>query len=121
VNGNMIILTSSIPGFIEPICPGNNYCVGYGAPQQCQPATILVSHTLLYMSTTMDPAWFDLRGADPCSSEACLRRVRLNFEEYATVGYSTEGGLYSAIINGDCDLVVDTEELSFDGVKSLYR
>ena len=36
------------------------------------------------------------------------------------LGYSTIDGIHCAVVNGACD-VVATEDMSFDGVKSLYR
>jgi hypothetical protein len=100
--------------------PGN-HIVGFGAPSDTQPATLLATLSFLYMATDMSPVVFNLMGTDPSSNTEGLPTMLLAGGQLKTTGFSTIDGMYCAVINGVCEDIVDTDDMSFDGVKSLYR
>jgi hypothetical protein len=101
-----------------------NFLCGYTVPYATTEATMLVTLNVVYADVTMAPVTFHMTHANPSSDvtpeDGILPMVLLAGGELMNVGYSTEGGLVAAQINGTCAPVA-TESMSFDSVKSLYR
>ena len=98
--------------------PGN-HIVGFGGPMFMGPVNIVATIAALYLATDSSPLDFFLHGADPGSLPGDLPVVLLPGGVLMTLGLSAADGLV-AQINGACQ-VVATEQLSFEGIKSLYR
>ena len=122
--GNAVFLGFQFhPGYMGwPPDSFNNMIVGYGSPYPTTEATPLVRLSFLYTDSLFEPVTFFVHGTTPSSidpefptlltwvdNEPLLIRANLSVEEGP-----------AAQINGDC-MVVATENLSFDSVKSLYR
>lgn len=99
----------------------DNMIVGFGSPQVCSEATVLATLSVLYMDTTMGPVYFYLTGTEPSSIDPTLPTLLMTDDSLVTAGLSTLPGTAGATINGICGDIVDTEDASWDGVKSLYR
>jgi len=97
----------------------DNMIVGFGTPTETSPVTTVAAISVLYMSTTNEPLTFVLHGTEPSSIDPAYPVFLLADGQLITGGLSTVEGNSSEINNG-C-LVVATEEMSFDSVKSLYR
>lgn len=99
----------------------DNMIVGFGTPMPTTEATLLVSISVLYMSTTDEEVDFFLHGSDPGSIPGNLPVVLLADGVLIQVGLSAATGPTS-LINGDYPCgVVATQPMSFDNLKSLYR
>lgn len=120
--GSVINLSSTInaSGPIN-VGAGNNFIVGYGAPTMTSEATLLVTFQILYTDTTMGPVYFNLGPSNPSSNDLGLPTLLLVNSALLPVGYSSIDGQHCAIINGVCEDVVATDNVTFDSVKSLYR
>lgn len=117
---NVLSTTFANPQALDVGQPGN-HIVGFGAPTTCEPATLLATLSVLYMETAGAPVYFTLTGTEPSSNDMGLPTLLLAGGELITAGYSTIDGMYVATINGVCEDIVATDEITFDGVKSLYR
>ncbi len=96
-----------------------NMIVGFGSPTVTSPITTVAIVNVLYLSTTNEPVDFMLHGTTPSSIDPAYPVFLLADGVLISGGMSTVDGP-NAQINGGC-LVVATEEMSFDSVKSLYR
>jgi len=116
------VLSTGFPPEQLPLDVGGNpgnHIVGFGEPMIMGPVNIVAFVAVLYMDTELGPLDFILHGADPGSLPGDLPVVLLADGVLMTLGLSAADGLV-AQINGGCQ-VVSTENLSFEGIKSLYR
>ena len=122
VQGTGMMMTVVLNG-IGPINVGvgNNYVVGLGSPTNTSEATLLATLNFFYMDTTGGPVSFDLLPSNPSSNDLGLPTLLLANDQLLPVGFSTIDGHHCAIINGACEEVVATDNVTFDSVKSLYR
>jgi len=98
-----------------------NHIVGFGSPSPTAMVTPLAALTILYSDTTMAPVSFNITGTNPSSNDLGLPTMLLDGGVLMTTGYSTIDGVSAAVINGVCEDVVATDEVTFDSIKSLYR
>ena len=120
--GSAQVLSTGLPPEQLPLDVGGNpgnHIVGFGEPMIMGPVNTVAVMMVLYTDTESSPVDFMLHGADPGSLPGDLPVVLLADGVLMTLGLSAEDGLV-AQINGGCQ-VVATENLSFDGIKSLYR
>ncbi len=120
VEGDAIILSAEFAAenFIN-VGNNENIIAGFGEPYPTSEATLLVSFQVMYTSTALDPVDFLLHGSDPSSMDPMYPVILLADGVLQSVGLSAEFGP-TAQINGGCN-VVATDNVSFDGIKSLYR
>lgn len=95
-----------------------NQIVGFGAPSMTSPVTLLATITVIY-SGAGEGTLFTLHGTEPSSLDPAFPVVLLDGGELMSYGLSAADG-FVAQINGDCAIVA-TDNVSFDGIKSLYR
>jgi len=120
--GSAQVLSTELPPDQLPLDVGGspgNHIVGFGEPMIMGPVNTVAVISVLYMDTELGPLDFMLHGADPGSLPGDLPVVLLADGVLMTLGLSAADGLV-AQINGGCQ-VVSTENLSFEGIKSLYR
>jgi hypothetical protein len=98
-----------------------NHIVGFGSPTMAgaNGVTLLATLTVMYMDTAMGPLNFDLHGTIPSSIDPMYPVILLEGGVLLSVGLSAAEGP-AAQFNGGCE-VVATDNVSFDGIKSLYR
>ena len=96
-----------------------NMIVGFGSPTVTSPVTTVALVSVLYLSSTNEAVDFMLHGTTPSSIDPAYPVFLLADGVLIVGGMSTVDGP-NAQINGGC-LVVATEAMSFDSVKSLYR
>ena len=96
-----------------------NMIIGFGVPLPTTPATLLVTYSVLYMDSSMSALDFYLHGTIPSSINPLYPVILLADGVLQGVGLSAEFGP-TAQINGG-GMVVSTDNVSFDGIKSLYR
>lgn len=119
VGTGMVLATAfANPSVIDVGQPGN-HIVGFGSPTMTAPVTLLATLTVMYMDTAMGPLDFMMHGTTPSSINPEFPVVLLADGELLSVGLSAAVGAVSEI-NGGCT-VVATDNVSFDGIKSLYR
>ena len=118
--GNAMVLATVFanPGIIDVGGPGN-HIVGYGSPSMTAPVTLLATLNVMYMDTMMGPVEFFLHGTEPSTFDSRFPTILLANSVAMGVGMSAADGP-TAQINAGCS-VVATENVSFDGIKSLYR
>ncbi len=122
VEGSAMILSIVFPpSSLDVGGGGTNHIVGLGEPLETTEATILATISILYMDAAMGPVHFTLHGSTPSSIDPMLPTILYGQGELMSLGTSTTPGAYTAVINGVCEDVVDTEETTFDSLKSLYR
>jgi hypothetical protein len=120
--GNAIVLSTTFANAQAlNVGTADNMIVGFGAPTETAPVTLLATLDILYTDTTMGAVNFNMTASTPSSNQLGLPTLLLDAGFLAPGGFSTLNGEFAAIINGMCEDVVDTDELSFDSVKSLYR
>ena len=107
------------PSVIDVGAPGN-HIVGFGAPTATAPVTLLATLTVMYMDTAMEGVHFLMHGTIPSSIDPDYPVVLLADGVLLSVGLSAADGAVAQINGVEC-MVVATEEVSFDGIKSLYR
>ncbi len=122
--GNAIFLGFQFhPGYMGwPPNSFDNMIIGYGTPYPTTMATPLVRLSFLYTDTNLEPVAFFVHGTTPSSIDPeypTLLTILDNEPVLIMANLSVEEGP-AAQINGVC-MVVATENLSFDSVKSLYR
>ncbi len=116
-NGMVLSTVFANPSVIDVGGPGN-HIVGYGSPTPVTPVTLLATLTVMYMDTDMAPLSFVMHGSNPSSMDPAFPVILLADGELLSVGLSAADGTV-ARINGES--VVATDNVSFDGIKSLYR
>ena len=116
--GMILAADFAVDQFIN-VGTNENMIVGYGVPQPTTLATLLVTFSVMYMDTAMGPLDFYLHGSEPSSMNPLYPVILLEGGVLQSVGLSAEFGP-TAQFNGNC-MVVSTDNVSFDGIKSLYR
>jgi len=119
--GNGMVLSTTLPASSIDVGAAGNHIVGLGAPMATTEATILVTMNVMYMDTTMGPFSFTVHGSNPSSIDPALPTILYGDGDLMSLGTATLPGTVTALINGICEEVVDTNETSFDNLKSLYR
>ena len=116
--GMVLSVEFSVENFIN-VGTNDNMIVGFGEPLPTTPATLLATLSVMYMDTTMGPLFFYLHGSEPSSMDPLYPVVLLDGGVLQSMGISAAVGP-TAQVNGGC-LVVATDNVSFDSIKSLYR
>jgi hypothetical protein len=120
VNGSIFAQAPVLPAGGLNVGSGDNYLVGFDVVP-AEPVVILMSLPFLAFG---GPVTFDLGPSVPSSGVLGLPMVAVvdseGMSSLVYTGYTTVDGLRVAAINDGCG-VVDTENVSFDGIKSLYR
>ncbi len=94
-----------------------NFIVGFGAPTTCTEATLLVTLSVgNFAGVDVD---FYLHEATPASIEGILPVILLTDDSLVTVGTNHIPGTVTAQQSIHC--VMATDNVSWDGLKSLYR
>jgi len=91
-----------------------NHIVGFGTPTMVTPVTLLATMSVFYMGAVDE---FFLTGSTPSTISEEFPVVLLADSGVLSVGMSAAEGPCAAIGSE----VVATENVSFDGIKSLYR
>jgi hypothetical protein len=120
VNGSIFAQAPVFPDGGLNVGSGDNYLVGFNQIP-AEPVNILMSLPFLAFG---GPITFDLGPSVPSSGALGLPMVAIvdseGLSSLVYTGYTTADGIRVASINdGGC--TVDTETVSFDGIKSLYR
>ena len=111
--------TQSVVNHLD-VAPGfQNFIVGFGGPLTCTEATLLVTLSVGNFAGASACDFF-LRNADPSSIDGNMYPIVLNADNSYTVVGPSGGDGVTAAFGVTCG-VVDTEEVSFDSVKSLFR
>ncbi len=116
--GMVLSVEFSVDNFIN-VGTNDNMIVGFGEPLPTTPVTLLASLSVMYMDTTMGPLDFFLHGSEPSSMDPLYPVVLLDGGVLQSMGLSAAEGP-TAQFNGGC-IVVATDNVSFDSIKSLYR
>ena len=119
--GDATVLSTTLPANNIDVGYPGNHIVGLGSPLNTTEATIVATLNLMYMSTTSAPVSFTLHGSNPSSINPELPTILLGDGSLMTLGTSTLPGTMTAMVNGVCEDVVDTEDTNFGNLKSLYR
>jgi hypothetical protein len=120
VDGNLIVLGEEFQN-AQALNVGSsgNYIVGFGQPTYTEQATILMTLNVLHLGTPESPSHIALHGASPCSVDDNLPAVLLADGEIMPMALHSEYRNFVYVVNGSCSF--ENEEVSWDGVKSLYR
>ncbi len=121
VDGDATVLSSTLPENSIDVGGPGNHIVGLGGPLPTSEATVVVSLNVMYMNTAGAPVSFVLHGSNPSSLNPELPTILYGEGQLMSLGTSTLPGTMTALINGVCEDVVDTDETSFGNLKSLYR
>ncbi|MCP4290808.1 MAG: hypothetical protein GY780_03115 [bacterium] len=97
----------------------DNMIVGFGSPTATAPVTLLATISVLYMSSTNEAVAFTLHGTNPSSVDPMYPVVLLANGIESGYGLSAADGPAAGI--NLVESVVATDEVTFDGIKSLYR
>ncbi len=97
----------------------DNMIVGFGSPTVTAPVTLLATISVLYMSSTNEAVAFTLHGTNPSSVDPMYPVVLLANGIESGYGLSAADGPAAGI--NLVESVVATDEVTFDGIKSLYR
>ncbi len=97
----------------------DNMIVGYGSPSVTTPVTLLATISVLYMSSTNEAVSFTLHGTNPSSVDPMYPVVLLANGIESGYGLSAADGPAAGI--NLVESVVATDEVTFGGIKSLYR
>ncbi len=121
IEGNAMVLSTEFdnPSIIDVGQPGN-HIVGFGSPTMTAPVTFLATLSVMNMDAALGTIGFTMHGTNPSSMDPAYPVILLAGGELLSVGLSAENG-YGAEINGAECGVVATDDVSFDGIKSLYR
>lgn len=119
--GSAMVLSITIPNFVpDSNCLLGNLLVHFLEPLPCTEATLLTELRILYMDTTMGGVSFDLHGGTPSSLDPALPTLLLTDGTPLSATLPPWDWEYGcAWINTLCPTPVD--DVSWDGVKSLYR
>ncbi len=121
IEGSAMVLSTTFdnPSVID-VGEAGNHIVGFGSPTVTAPVTFLATLSVMYMDTALEAVGFTMHGTIPSSIDPAYPVILLADGELLSVGLSAESG-YGAEINGAPCSVVATDDVSFDGIKSLYR
>jgi len=116
--GMVLNMVYANPSVIDVGSPGN-HIAGFGSPSPTTPVTLLATLAILYMDTTMAPLNFFMHGTTPSSIDPQYPVVLLADGVLQSVGIFDYYGDITSTINSICYSA--TDEISLEGIKSLYR
>ena len=117
--GEAHILSTQIPDSCLPPGGPDNMIIGFSYPHPTSITNILATITVMYFDLENHPVEFYLHGTTPSSLDPAFPTLLLADGVLLGVGISAQNGP-TAQINGWCN-VVDTAEVSFDKIKTIYR